>query len=79
MSLSYGYSDDPYYVHPKYEEGYSAGYSDGRDKFVDLCDHLGTVIDELGCHILKDEGMTDDDRKMFDLAQAALAKIREVL
>lgn len=66
---------DPYYVHPQYEEG----QHDARKELAALVEYLGGVIDDLGAHIVKDDGMTAEDHKMVALAFAALDRIKREL
>ncbi len=67
------YDNDPYYVSPKYEEGYEAGSLDRHNELKELVDLLTGVIDELGCRL------ADDDEEGHAMALAALNKAKEVL
>lgn len=71
---------DPYYVHPKYEEGEAAA----REELVPLVDHLGGVIDELTAYIFRldeiaNRPLTDEETKLVALGEAALARIKEAI
>jgi len=71
---------DPYYVHPKYEEGEAAA----REELVPLVDHLGGVIDELGAYIfrlgkIENRLLTEEEIKLVALGVAALDRIKEAI